>query len=57
MKIVLISNRRSEVKKLEKFYGIFSSDIKAVKTAKITKILEKTINKITKNIRIWLKIT
>ena len=24
---------------------------------KITKILEKTINKITKNIRIWLKIT
>ena len=39
-------------RKFREILWYFSADIKAVKIAEFTKISEKTINKITKNIRI-----
>ena len=62
----LKSNERSEVKnkyivhsriseaKFREILWYFSSDIEAVKIAEFTNISEKTINKITKNIRILI---
>ena len=62
----LKSNKRSEVKnkyivrsrisekKFREILWYFSSDIEAVKIAEFTNISEKTINKITKNIRILM---
>ena len=48
-----IHSRISE-KKFREILWYFSSDIEAVKIVKFTNISEKTINKITKNIRILM---
>ena len=54
MKNKYIVRSRISEKKFREILWYFSSDIEAVKIAEFTNISEKTINKITKNIRILM---
>ena len=49
----IVRSRISE-KKFREILWYFSADIEAVKIAEFTNISEKTINKITKNIRVLM---
>ena len=54
MKNKYIVRSRISEKKFREILWYFSADIEAVKIAEFTNISEKTINKITKNIRILM---
>ena len=54
MKNKYIYHSRISEKKFREILWYFSADIEAVKIAEFTNISEKTINKITKNIRILM---